>query len=138
ERRTMSSSIIKTIASEGRKFGVFLILVTQRPSRIDADALSQCNSQIILRITNPYDQRAVAEASERLGEEIMRDLPGLNVGEAIIVGELTRVPVIVKVRRRVTREGGADIDLVEELRRARQVLNLTPSRYSTSGLLSEV
>ncbi|MEM2677869.1 MAG: ATP-binding protein [Thermofilaceae archaeon] len=138
ERRTMSSSIIKTIASEGRKFGVFLILVTQRPSRIDADALSQCNSQIILRITNPYDQRAVAEASEKLGEEIMRDLPGLNVGEAIIVGELTRVPVIVKVRRRETREGGADIDLVEELRRARQVLNLTPSRYSASSLLSEV
>ncbi|MEM2299540.1 MAG: ATP-binding protein, partial [Thermofilaceae archaeon] len=118
--------------------GVFLILVTQRPSRIDADALSQCNSQIILRITNPYDQRAVAEASEKLGEEIMRDLPGLNVGEAIIVGELTRVPVIVKVRRRETREGGADIDLVEELRRARQVLNLTPSRYSASSLLSEV
>ncbi|MEM2791065.1 MAG: ATP-binding protein, partial [Thermofilaceae archaeon] len=129
---------IKTIASEGRKFGVFLILVTQRPSRIDADALSQCNSQIILRITNPYDQRAVAEASERLGEELMRDLPGLNVGEAIIVGELTRVPVIVKVRRRLTREGGADIDLVSELRRARESLNLAPTRYGAGGLLSEV
>ncbi|MEM4762153.1 MAG: ATP-binding protein, partial [Thermofilum sp.] len=126
------------IASEGRKFGVFLILVTQRPSRIDADALSQCNSQIILRITNPHDQRAVAEASERLGEELMRDLPGLNVGEAIIVGELTRVPVIVKVRRRLTREGGADIDLVSELRRARESLNLVPTRYGAGGLLSEV
>lgn len=138
ERRTMSSSIIKTIASEGRKFGTFLVLVTQRPSRIDSDVLSQCNSQIILRITNPNDQRAVAEASERLGGELMRDLPGLNVGEAIIVGELTRVPVIVKVRRRVTREGGADIDLVSELKRAREELRIAPKYYGASGLLSEV
>jgi DNA helicase HerA-like ATPase len=138
ERGTMSSSIIRTIAAEGRKFGVFLMLVTQRPSRIDADALSQCNSQIILRITNPRDQEAVAQASERLGAELMQDLPGLNVGEAVIVGELTRVPVIVKVRRRVTREGGADIDLVEELRKARDELRLAPRVYSSESLFSEV
>lgn len=116
KRGKMSSHIIRTTISEGRKFGVFLMLITQRPSKIDPDALSQCNSQIILRITNPKDQSAVAEASERLGKELMDDLPGLNVGEAIIVGELTRIPVIVKVRKRLTREGGADIDLVEMLR----------------------
>ena len=138
ERRTMSSTIVRTIASEGRKFGVFLIVVTQRPSRIDADVLSQCNSQVILRITNPHDQRAVAEASERLGGELMEDLPGLNVGEAIIIGELTRVPVIVKVRKRMTREGGADIDLVSELRRAREALNISPRRYEAGSLISEV
>lgn len=137
-RSTLSSAIINTIASEGRKFGVFLTLVTQRPSRIDSDSLSQCNSQIILRITNPADQQAVAAASERLSLELMEDLPGLNVGEAVIVGELTRVPVIVKVRRRLTREGGADIDLVGELRRTRQALNLTPTRYGVSGVFSEV
>lgn len=112
----MSSHTIRTVVSEGRKFGVFLILVTQRPSKIDPDALSQCNSQIILRITNPRDQNAVAEASERLGKELMEDLPALNVGEAVVVGELTRIPVVVKVRKRLTREGGADIDLVETLR----------------------
>jgi hypothetical protein len=135
---TLSSDIIRTIAAEGRKFGVFLIVVTQRPSKIDPDVLSQCNSQIILRITNPLDQRAVAEASERLGAELMQDLPGLNVGEAVIVGELTRAPVIVKVRRRITREGGADIDLVEELRKAREELQLAPRAYSAEGLFSEV
>ncbi|QOJ78660.1 ATP-binding protein [Infirmifilum lucidum] len=140
KRKTMSAQIINTIAAEGRKFGVFLILVTQRPSKIDADTLSQCNSQIILRITNPLDQRAVAESSERLGEELMKDLPGLNVGEAIIVGELTRIPVIVKVRERVTREGGADIDLVEELRKTREELGLATPRAPPppSGSFSEV
>jgi len=62
----------------------------------------------------------------------------LNVGEAVIVGELTRVPVIVKVRRRETREGGADIDLVEELKKAREALHLTPRQYPAAGLLSDV
>jgi DNA helicase HerA-like ATPase len=137
-RSTMSSDVIRMIAAEGRKFGVFLILVTQRPSKIDADALSQCNSQIILRITNPADQKAVAEASERLGAELMKDLPGLNVGEAVIVGELTRVPVIVKVRHRRTREGGADIDLVEELRKARSEIGLKISKGKSEDLFSEV
>lgn len=139
-RRTMSAQIVKTITAEGRKFGVFLVLVTQRPSKIDSDALSQCNSQIILRITNPLDQKAVQESSERLGEDLMDDLPGLNVGEAIIVGELTRVPVVVKVRERRTREGGADIDLIEELRRAREELSLSTSRSPPppSGVFSEV
>lgn len=120
DRKTRSSEIIRTIAAEGRKFGVFLTLVTQRPSKINQDALSQCNSQIILRITNPKDQQAVQNASEQLGVSLMQDLPGLNVGEAIIVGELTRVPVMVRVRKRRSREGGADIDLVEVLRRARE------------------
>ena len=119
-RKTRSSEIIKTIAAEGRKFGVFLTLVTQRPSKIDQDALSQCNSQIILRITNPTDQKAVQTASEQLGESLMQDLPGLNIGEAIIVGELTRVPVMVRIRERRSREGGADIDLVEILKMARE------------------
>lgn len=137
-RATLSSAIINTIASEGRKFGVFLVLVTQRPSKINSDSLSQCNSQIILRITNPADQQAVAAASERLGAELMNDLPGLNVGEAVIVGELTRVPVIVKVRRRLTREGGADIDLASELRRAREEIGIKSARYGASSLISEV
>jgi len=115
---TLSKDIIKKIAAEGRKFGVFLTLITQRPNKIDQDVLSQCNSQIIMRITNPEDQRAVRTSSERMSENLLRDLPGLNVGEAVIVGEITKAPVMVKIRQRETKEGGADIDVVESLRKA--------------------
>lgn len=115
---TLSKEIIKRIAAEGRKFGVFLTLITQRPNKIDPDVLSQCNSQIIMRITNPEDQKAVRSSSERMSENLLRDLPGLNVGEAVIVGEITRAPVMVRIRRRKTREGGADIDVVAELQKA--------------------
>ncbi len=115
-RVTRAKEIIKKIASEGRKFGICLIIITQRPSKIDQDVLSQCNSQIILRITNPQDQKAVREASETLAENLSRDLPSLNVGEAIITGPIIKLPAVVKIRKRETIEGGADIDIARKLR----------------------
>lgn len=114
----LSKSIIKKIASEGRKFGIFLVLITQRPYKIDQDALSQCNSQIIMRMTNPTDQNAIKTSSERISENLLNDLPGLNIGEAVVVGEITRAPVMIKVRERITEEGGADIDIITKLKEA--------------------
>lgn len=129
DRNTYSSNLIRKIAAEGRKFGIFLVLITQRPSRIHPDALSQCNSQIIMRITNPEDQRAVSKSSERMSRELLGDLPGLNVGEAAVVGEMTRAPVMAKIRRRTTREGGSDIDIVTLLRTAaKKAGEQTPQR----------
>jgi DNA helicase HerA-like ATPase len=110
---------IKRIASEGRKFGIFLVLITQRPYRVHQDTLSQCGSQIIMRLTNPEDQNAVRRASESISEDLLSDLPGLNVGEAVVLGPLSRVPVMVRVGRRESREGGSDIDVVERLEAAR-------------------
>jgi len=120
DHSTFSASIINKIAAEGRKFGIFLVLITQRPSKVHPDSLSQCNSQVIMKLTNPQDQEAVAQSSERLSQDLLNDLPGLNRGEAVIVGEVTKAPVMVKVRQRKTREGGADIDVIEKLRQARK------------------
>jgi len=117
---TYAAPIINKIAAEGRKFGVFLTLITQRPSKVDADSLSQCNSQIIMRLTNPEDQAAVRSSSERLSEDLLEDLPGLNPGECVIVGEIAKAPLMVKVRPRITREGGADIDIIGRLADARR------------------
>ena len=119
EGSTLSKGIIKKIAAEGRKFGIFLVIISQRPYKVDQDVLSQCNSQIIMKLTNMVDQTAVKNSSERMSEGLLNDLPGLNVGEAVIVGEITRAPVMVKVRSRETKEGGADIDVVGVLREAR-------------------
>ena len=71
-----------------------------------------------MRITNPDDQQAIAKSSERLGEALLGDLPGLNTGEAVVVGEMTRAPVMMKVKRRRTLEGGSDIDIVAKMRAA--------------------
>lgn len=114
-----AAQIIRRIASEGRKFGIFLVLITQRPYRIHQDTLSQCNSQIIMRLTNPEDQNAVRRSSEGISERLLADLPGLNVGEAVIVGPLVRAPVMVQVAGRASQEGGNDLDVVAALKRAR-------------------
>ncbi len=114
-----SAGIIKRIASEGRKFGLFMILITQRPYKVHGDTLSQCNSQIIMRLTNPQDQNAVRQSSEGISEGLLADLPGLNVGEAVILGPLVRVPVMIKVGQRESKEGGNDIDVIGALERAR-------------------
>jgi hypothetical protein len=114
-----ASKTIKRIASEGRKFGIFLVLITQRPYKVHSDTLSQCNSQIIMRLTNPQDQLAVKQSSESISEGLLADLPGLNVGEAVVLGPLVRVPVMVNVGERVSKEGGNDIDVVAALENAR-------------------
>lgn len=117
--RSQAAGIIKRIASEGRKFGLFLVLVTQRPYKIHGDTLSQCNSQIIMRLTNPQDQLAIKQSSEGISEGLLADLPGLNVGEAVILGPIVRVPVMVRIGHRLSAQGGNDIDVVKALADAR-------------------
>jgi DNA helicase HerA-like ATPase len=117
--KSQAATIVKRISSEGRKFGLFLVLITQRPYRIHQDTLSQCNSQIIMRLTNPQDQQAIRTSSESISEGLLADLPGLNVGEAVVLGPIVRVPVMVRIGERLSREGGNDIDVVKALERAR-------------------
>ncbi len=100
------------------------LVVTQRPNKISSNVLSQCNSQIIMRLTNPEDMSAVRRSSEGLSEDLFNDLPGLNKGEAIVVGELTKVPTMVKITGRRSGEGGSDIDLEEALRDALKAYEL--------------
>jgi DNA helicase HerA-like ATPase len=111
---TVSKSILKKIAREGRKFGVGLCLITQRPNKLDSDVLSQCNTQIIMKIVNPTDQEHIRQSVENVTEDIVNDLPGLNRGEAIVVGSAIKLPVPTKIRLRETDVGGQDIDIVGE------------------------
>lgn len=91
-------TITRQIAQEGRKFGLGLILISQRPSRLDETTLSQCNSQIIMRLVNPADQSFVRRVIESLGEDEAKMLPDLDVGEALLAGQLTSFPVLARIR----------------------------------------
>ncbi|MBN1940919.1 MAG: ATP-binding protein, partial [Candidatus Diapherotrites archaeon] len=104
EENALSRSIIRTIAREGRKFGASLCLVSQRPVQLDTTALSQCNTHIILRITNPYDLKHIGESSEGLDSRATDMITSLRVGEALIVGEATHYPLFFKVRLRKSAE----------------------------------
>jgi hypothetical protein len=106
----VSSQILKTILSEGRKFGVAVGLISQRPGKLDSDVLSQCMTQFILRIVNPLDQARVAESVESVGRDLLRELPALSKGQAIVAGAAVNTPLLCRVRRRITEHGAEDVD----------------------------
>ena len=81
------------IAKEGRKYGVSLCVITQRPSELDSDILSQCNTIFSLRMSNSKDQEFVRSTLSESAEGLMYFLPLLRTAEAIAVGEGVPVPV---------------------------------------------
>ena len=81
------------IAKEGRKYGVGLALVTQRPSELSEGILSQCNTMIALRMSNEQDQQFVRKALPDSVRSLVDTLPALGTREALVVGEGTAVPV---------------------------------------------
>jgi len=93
---SISSRIVQTIAKEGRKYGVGMMLVTQRPSELDETVLSQCGSIVALRMTNTRDKGHVSSAMQDELREMMDVLSSLRTGEAIVSGEAVRIPSRVK------------------------------------------
>jgi len=93
------------------------VVVTQRPSRVDPDVMSQMQSQVIMRIVNPKDQEAVRDSSEQLAQDYLDNLPGLDRGEAVVLGPIVKLPAVIRLRDRLLDYGGADISLVEAWRR---------------------
>ncbi|PYS48791.1 MAG: hypothetical protein DMF68_11995 [Acidobacteria bacterium] len=110
----VSTNILKQILSEGRKFGVGIGLITQRPGKLDQDVLSQCMTQIIMRIVNPIDQDTVAKSVEGAGRQLLDELPALTKGQAVISGVGVNTPVMCRVRSRITRHGGETFDAPQE------------------------
>ena len=110
----VSTHVLKQILSEGRKFGVGIGLITQRPGKLDQDVLSQCMTQIIMRIVNPIDQTTVAQSVEGAGRAMLAELPALTKGQAIISGVGVNTPVMCRIRPRLTVHGGETFDAPAE------------------------
>lgn len=110
----VSTNILKQILSEGRKFGVGIGMITQRPGKLDQDVLSQCMTQIIMRIVNPIDQDTVAKTVEGAGRAMLAELPALTKGQAIISGVGVNTPVMCRIRPRLTAHGGETFDAPHE------------------------
>lgn len=111
----ITSKVLRTIASEGRKFGMGLTIVSQRPAKVDKNVLSQCGTQIILKVTNPNDLKAVIASVEGLTTRMAEEVQRLPVAVAIVVGGTISEPVLVEVRTRMTRHGGGAVDILKDL-----------------------
>jgi hypothetical protein len=89
---SISSRTVQTIAKEGRKYGVGLALVTQRPSELDETVLSQCGTIIALRMNNAKDRGHISAAIQDELQSIVDLLPSLRTGEGIVSGEAVKIP----------------------------------------------
>jgi len=94
---TPSVDVIRKIITEGRKFGTGLLLISQRPSRLDETTLSQCNTFLIFRLVNPRDQAFVEKVMENLTKADSRLLPGFGPGQGIVSGQAVRFPLLIQV-----------------------------------------
>ena len=109
-----SSKVFRTIASEGRKFGLGILIVTQRAAKVDKNVLSQCNTQIILKVTNPNDLKAISSSVEGLTPGMEDEIQRLPIGVAIVTGAGLQMPMMVEVRPRETRHGGESVQVIPD------------------------
>lgn len=116
----VAKQAIERIAREGRKYGVGLAIVSQRPKGIDPDVLSQINSLCVLKIMQPEDQAYVKQYSEWLTDEMLAALPTLERGEAILLGEWVRMPVAVRIDKHEGKRRGATLSSVKRWLEARK------------------
>ncbi len=113
--KTTSSDVLRAIASEGRKFGLGLLIISQRPAKIDKNVLSQCNTQVIMRVTNPNDIRAITKSLEGISSELEEEIKRLPPGIALFVNPDIPRAVMVQVRVRKSKHGGASREISEDI-----------------------
>ncbi|MCS0824609.1 ATP-binding protein [Cytobacillus firmus] len=92
-----SKKSIERIAKEGRKYGVTLLLASQRPSELSETIFSQCNNFIAMRLTNPNDQAYVKKLLPDTLGNLIEKMPSLKAGEALLIGESVVIPSIVQI-----------------------------------------
>ena len=105
---SIASRTVQKVAKEGRKYGVGLMLVTQRPSELDETVMSQCGTIIALRMNNNKDRSHVRGAIQDELQTMIDLLPNLRTGEAIISGEAVKIPSRVQFYKLGNAPKGSD------------------------------
>jgi hypothetical protein len=116
EQASRSSAAFERIAKEGRKFGVSLMVASQRPSELSRTVLSQCGTLIAHRIVNPDDQELIRHATPFASRDLLKQLAGLATQHAIVLGEATPVPAYVRIRNVADAPRGSDPDFISAWR----------------------
>ena len=97
DRESISKKVFERIAREGRKYGLSLVVSSQRPSELSKTVLSQCNSFIVHRIQNPDDQSYIRKLVSSANSEILSQLPTLPQQHVIVMGDCVRTPIVARM-----------------------------------------
>ena len=112
EKRAIEN--FEKIAKEGRKYGVALFIISQRPSDVSDTILSQCNNVISLRLTNSSDQITVRKLMPESLESMMEVLPIMDIGEGMVVGDAVLLPSRIKINPPTEKPLSSTIDIWSE------------------------
>ncbi len=110
--KAVCSDILRKVASEGRKFGLGIGVISQRPANVAKNILSQCNTQIILRVTNPNDLKAISKSFEGVTTQVKNSITGLQTGVGLVLGK--EYPILTNIRPRKSKHGGTTQTLDRE------------------------
>jgi hypothetical protein len=130
-----AGNIFERIAKEGRKYGMFLLVASQRPSELSRTVLSQCSNFVVHRIQNPDDLSHIRQMTPYISESIMRRLPSLPKQHALIFGNAVNLPTTFRVREASPRPKSDDARISELWFRSptRPVELVLSSGKSTAG-----
>ena len=107
--QAISTEQMIRIAGEGRKFGLYLLLATQRPSKIHSNILSQCDNLMLMRMNSTADVTHLAGVLSHIPASLMEQATKFGLGESLLAGRIVKNPVFAKFEGRLSEEGGSDI-----------------------------
>lgn len=97
------------IAAEGRKFGLHLLVSTQRPQKVHDNVLSQCDNLVLMRMNSASDLAHLAESFSFVPPSLLDAARHFGLGEALVAGKISLDPTLVRFGARISEEGGADV-----------------------------
>lgn len=109
-----SKHSIERIAKEGRKYGISILITSQRPSEVSTTIFAQCNNFIAMRLTNPDDQNYVKKLLPDTLGRLTDNLPILRNGEALLIGDALEIPSIVQIDKCKPEPSSSDIPYLEK------------------------
>jgi len=109
-----SKKSLERIAKEGRKYGLSLMVVSQRPSEVSGTIFSQCNNFVALRLTNANDQSYIKSLLPDNSSILVDTLPTLSAGECLVVGDSVPIPAIVKLDKPCPPPESDSVDVFDE------------------------
>lgn len=121
DRDSISRKVFERIAREGRKYGLSLLVSSQRPSELSKTVLSQCNSFIVHRIQNPDDQTYIRKLVSAANSEILSQLPTLPQQHVIIMGDCVRTPVVARMNTAKPRPNSNDPEFVNNWIKSKKI-----------------
>lgn len=124
---------IERIAKEGRKYGVTLVIMSQRPAEVSETIFSQCNNFIAMRLTNPEDQNYVKRLLPDSLGPLTDSLPTLKQGEALLIGESVIMPSLVMIDRCNPEPSSKDIQYLQEWKKKWENVDFLKVTSSWSG-----